>query len=635
MTALKPLGRAILFALIGFAIGATFSGVLVELAGRGDELRDLTISFGRFHIGTLPMNEPMIAGGYVFALLGWLFGIGVWGGWAREWFGASVKSFDQHGWKRYFGFSTDHKVIGVQYTVVMMVIFLLAGSLAMLMRLELSDSESNLLSSTDYNTVMGLHGIMMVAVAVAGLMGGLANYVIPLMIGADDVAFPRLNALSFWIVPPVAVLLLLTPFVSGFDTGWTAYPPLSAQGSTGNLLFLMAFASFGLSSILGGLNFIATIITMRAPGMIWSRMPIFVWSVFAASLISLTATQFVAYALLMVIFERVFGMHFFDGTIGGDAILFEHVFWFYSHPAVYVMILPAFGIELEILSHFARKPVFAYKWVVRAFFSIVGLSFLVWAHHLFTSGMSANLHGPFMILTELISIPTGVVFLAAIGTIWRGRLWLKTPMLFAMGVIANFLVGGLTGLYLADVVTDLNFQDTYFIVAHFHYTIVGGEIFAMMAAIYYWYPKITGRMYNEKLGRVHFIGMMVMYNVTFIPMFIVGANGMNRRVATYPEEFENLNLFITASALLLGLAFLPFVYNMVNSWIRGQRAGNNPWGARTLEWQTTSPPPEENFETTLVVFEDPYGYGDPDAKHFEFLPETGQGHAAQPVGGDD
>ncbi|MDP6824213.1 MAG: cbb3-type cytochrome c oxidase subunit I [Dehalococcoidia bacterium] len=615
MTALKPLGQAVLFAIIGFLIGGGLSAALVEAAGRDE------------------MKEPVIAGGYLFALIGWLFGIGVWGSWVREWFGASVKPFEAHGWKRYFGFSTDHKVIGVQYGATMVVILLLAGALAMLMRVELADAESNLLSNTDYNTVMGLHGIMMIAVAVAALMGGFANYVMPLMIGADDVAFPRLNALSYWIVPPVAVLLIITPLFGGFDTGWTAYPPLASQGATGNLLFLMAFTTFGLSSILGGLNFIATIITMRAPGMTWSRMPVFVWAVFAASLISLTATQFVAYALLMVIFERVFGMHFFDGTIGGDAILFEHVFWFYSHPAVYVMILPAFGIELEILSHFARKPVFAYKWVVRAFFSIVALSFVVWAHHLFTSGMSGELHGPFMVLTELISIPTGVVFLAAIGTIWRGRLWLKTPMLFAMGVIANFLIGGLTGLYLADVVTDLNFQDTYFVVAHFHYTIVGGEIFAMMAAIYYWYPKITGRMYNETLGRIHFIGMFALYNITFIPMFIVGAEGMNRRVASYPAEFENLNMFITVAALLLGVAFLPFVYNMVNSWIRGQRAGDNPWGARTLEWQTSSPPPEENFETPPVVLEDPYGYGDPEAQHFEFPPDSG--HAPEPVGGDD
>jgi cytochrome c oxidase subunit 1 len=615
MTALKPLGRAILFALIGFLIGAGLSAALVEAAGRDE------------------MKEPIIAGGYMFALIGWLFGVGVWGSWVREWFGATVKPFHIEGWGRYLGFSTDHKVIGVQYGVTTIVIFLLAGALALLMRIELADANSTLLSRTDYNTVMGLHGIMMIAVAVAALMGGFANYVMPLMIGADDVAFPRLNALSFWIVPPVAVLLILTPLFGGMDTGWTGYPPLSSQGPTGNLLFLMAFTTFGLSSILGGLNFLATIITMRAPGMTWSRIPIFVWAVFAASLISLTATQFVAYALLMVIFERVFGMHFFDGTIGGDAILFEHVFWFYSHPAVYVRILPAFGIELEILSHFARKPVFAYKWVVRAFFSIVGLSFVVWAHHLFTSGMSSELHGPFMVLTELISIPTGVVFLAAVGTIWRGRLWLKTPMLFAMGVIANFLIGGLTGLYVADVVTDLNFQDTYFVVAHFHYTIVGGEIFALMGAIYYWYPKITGRMYSERLGRIHFIGMMVLYNVTFIPMFIVGAQGMNRRVADYPAEFENLNMFITVSSLLLGLAFIPFVYNMVNSWIRGRKAGDNPWGARTLEWQTTSPPPEENFETQPVVVEDPYGYGDPDAKHFEF--PSGSGHVAEPAGGDD
>ena len=284
MTALKPLGRAVLFALIGWLIGAGLSAALVEASGR-DEFK-----------------EPMIAGGYLLALIGWLFGVGVWGSWVREWFGASTRPLRDKGWGRYFGFSTDHKVIGIQYAVTMMVIFLLAGLLSLLLRFELADSSTNLLSRADYNTVMSLHGIMMIAVAVAVLMGGFANYMIPLMIGADDVAFPRLNALSFWIIPPVAVLLIITPLFGGFNTGWTGYPPLSSQGPTGNLLFLMAFTTFGISSILGGLNFIATIITMRAPGMTWSRLPIFVWCVFAASLISLTATQFVAYSLLTVMF---------------------------------------------------------------------------------------------------------------------------------------------------------------------------------------------------------------------------------------------------------------------------------------------------------------------------------------------
>lgn len=613
--AFTPLARALGFAAVGLAIGGLLGWLFAEITGQESA------------------EEPVMALGYVTALIGWLLGIGGWGAWAKEWFGGRTNYEPVSGWARYFRFNTDHKVIGVQYLVTMVVLFLLAGVGAVLMRVELADSGQNVLAARDFNTAMSLHGIIMIAVAVATILGGFANFVLPLMIGAEDVAFPRLNALSYWIVPPVAILLVLTPVFGGFGTGWTAYPPLASTGSSGTLLFLFAFLTFGLSSILGGLNFIATVITMRAPGMTWSRLPIFVWSVFAAALISLTATQWVAYALLMIIFERIFGMSFFAPP-GGNAVFYEHVFWFYSHPAVYVMILPAFGIELEILSHFARKPLFAYKWVVRALFAIVGLSFIVWAHHLFTSGMSIELHGPFMILTELISIPTGVIFLSALGTIWRGRMWLQTPMLFALAMVFNFMVGGLTGIFLADVATDINLQDTYFVVAHFHYTIVGGEIFAIMAALYYWFPKITGRTYNETLGKIHFAGMFLFYHLTFTPMFFVGVSGMNRRVADYPEEFAGTNLFISIMAFILAAAFLPFVYNMISSWIRGDRAAENPWGARTLEWQTGSPPPEENFEHPPVVAGDPYGYGEPGHEHLQRPEAPPAGGLAAPAPGE-
>ncbi|NQW20710.1 MAG: cbb3-type cytochrome c oxidase subunit I [Chloroflexi bacterium] len=541
----------------------------------------------------------------------------MWKAWGRNWFGKSTDLNPSGGWERYLRFNIDHKVIGIQYITSLVVVFLLAGILAMLMRAELADSGQNVFTKTTYNTTMSLHGIMMVAVAVATVMGGFSNFVLPLMIGAEDVAFPRINALSFWVIPPVVVLLLLSPLFGGFDTGWTAYPPLSTQTPVGGLLFELAFLTFGISSILGGMNFIATIITQRAPGMTWGRLPIFVWSVLAASIISLTATQWVAYGLLMIIFERIFNMVFFSPP-GGNALLYQHVFWFYSHPAVYIMILPAFGAELEIISHFSRKPLFAYRWVVRAFALIVALSFVVWAHHLFTSGMGESLHGPFMILTELISIPTGIVFLSALGTLWRSKLRLKVPLLFALGVVFNFTIGGLTGIFLADVATDIALQDTYFVVAHFHYTIMGGEIFAIFAAGYYWFPKITGRMYNETLGRIHFGLMFILYNITFLAMFIPGTVGMNRRVAEYPPEFESMNLIVSIAAFGLGLSFLPWIYNMLNSWIRGKKAPDNPWDATTLEWQTTSPPPLENFDEFPVVTGDPYGYGDETVTHARF-----------------
>jgi cytochrome c oxidase subunit 1 len=467
---------------------------------------------------------------------------------------------------------------------------------------------------------MSLHGIMMIAVAVATVIGGFGNFLVPLMIGAEDVAFPRINALSYWIIPPVAVLLLTTPLMGGIDAGWTAYPPLSVVNASGQILFLLAFLTFGFSSILGGLNFLATIILLRAPGMTWSRLPIFVWSIFAAALISFTATQFVAFGLLTVIMDRVAGTSFFNAAEGGNALLYEHLFWFYSHPAVYIMILPGFGIALEVITHFSRKPLFAYKWVVGSLLLVVAMSFIVWPHHLFTSGMSEYLHLPFMVATELISIPTGLVFLAGLGTLWYGRLWLRTPMLFALGFLANFAIGGVTGIFLADVPTDVHLQDTYFVVAHFHYTIMGGEIFAIMAAVYYWFPKITGRMLNEKLGKVHFWWMFVTYNVTFIPMFWAGIHGMTRRVADYSPELAGINMVASIASFFLAASFLVFVSNIVYSWLRGPVASDNPWMASTLEWQTTSPPPLENFHAEPEVVGHPYNYGVPGAVHARLGP---------------
>ena len=606
LSGLRYIARGLLFAAIGLGIGIAIALAVTQVTGR-------------------ELEEPAIAIGYVFALIGWLLGVGVWGTWAKEWLDLEPKDQDDPGWRRYFGFSLDHKVIGIQYLTTLMVVFLLAGILSILLRIELLDAGENFLSASNYNTIMSLHGIMMVAVAVASIIGGLGNFTVPLMIGAEDVAFPRINALSFWVIPPVALLLVLSPLFGGFDSGWTAYPPLSVINANGQLLFLLAFATFGLSSILGGLNFITTIIAMRAPGLTWGRLPIFVWSIFSAALLSLTFTQVVFFGLLAVILDRVVGTGFFMADQGGNALLYEHIFWFYSHPAVYIMILPAFGIELEILSHFSRKPVFAYKLVVGALLSIVGLSAVVWAHHLFTSGMADFLHIPFMVVTELISIPTGVIFLSALGTIWLGRLLLKTPMLFALGVIFNFLIGGLTGIYLADVVTDIQLQDTYFVVAHFHYTMVGGEIFALFGAIYYWFPKMTGRMYNERLGRIHFVWMMVMYNVTFLAMFWVGIQGMNRRIADYPADMVTGNVIVSVAAFLLAASFIPFVYNMVTSWKRGPVASANPWGARTLEWETTSPPPLENFKSPPVVVGDPYGYGEPKSRHIGSQPLGAEG----------
>jgi cytochrome c oxidase subunit 1 len=591
---MKPLARA-----IGLGLGCFFLGSWLAATAFGKGLFDQT---------------PLVIG-YAAGVLGWLLGIGVWNSWLRELLGMDAKPDDLKGWRRYFGFCTDHKVIGIQYIVTFVVVMLLAGLLAMAMRIELQSPGRGIMAPGTFNQVMSLHGILMIAVAVAVMLGGFGNYLVPLMIGADDMAFPRLNALSYWLVPPLAVAILGSPLVGGFDSGWTAYPPLSVVNARGQVLFVAGVITFGLSSILGGINFLATVATKRAKGMTWTRLPIFVWSVVAASILSVTVTQFFAASLLMVLLDRTASMAFFEATRGGDPLLYQHIFWFYSHPAVYIMILPAFGMALEVASHMARKPVYAYKLVVGGLLAIVGLSVIVWAHHMFTSGMASSLRGPFMVTTELISIPTGIVFLSALGTLWRGRIRLDTPMLFFLAFVLNFLIGGITGIFLADVATDVQLQDTYFVVAHFHYTIMGGEIFAMMAGIYFWFPKITGRMYNETAGRIHAVWMWAAFNVTFLGMFWAGIHGMNRRIADYQPGLAYTNRFVSIASYFLGASFVVFVVNLVVSAIRGRRASDNPWQARTLEWETTSPPPEHNFDKTIEVVAWPYDYGLEGAHH--------------------
>ncbi|MFQ5419277.1 MAG: cbb3-type cytochrome c oxidase subunit I [Anaerolineae bacterium] len=560
-----------------------------------------------------PFNsDTAVTVGYLFGLTGWLLGAGVWDHWARGWFGKENKptpAQESDGWKRYFMFSVDHKVIGIQYLVTFVVLFLLAGLFAMTFRAELMQSGRDFLGPRAYNSVMSFHGIVMIAVAVASVIGGFGNYVVPIQIGAEDMAFPRLNALSYWLNPPVALLLVAALFTGGFDFGWTAYPPLSTQLGLGKLLFTFAFLTAGLSSIIGGLNILVTVIRMRAPGMTWGRIPIFTWGIFITSTLTLIFTQFVATALIMLILDRAVGTAFFAPDQGGGALLYQNIFWIYSHPAVYVMIIPGFAIMLEILPTFSRKPLFGYWWAVFGFAGIAFLSDIVWAHHMFTSGMPNWMTIPFMTATELISIPTGIIFLAALGTIWKGRLRLNTPMLFALAIVFNFLIGGLTGIFNADVPTDLQLHDTYWVVAHFHYTIVGGEIFALFAGIYYWFPKMTGRMFNERLGKLHFWGMFLGFQAVFLPMFQLGYKGMNRRIADYVPELGGINMFISLAAFFLGASFLVFVYNSVASWVRGPQAADNPWESRTLEWQTSAPPYEHNFHHVPQVTGHPYDYG--------------------------
>ncbi|MDK1117544.1 MAG: cbb3-type cytochrome c oxidase subunit I [Anaerolineae bacterium] len=601
---MKAIYKGIAGALIGFVIGAG------------------GLSLIRILMGLEPWElETGIVVGYLFALCGWLLGVGVWDYWGRGWFGLPLRKYKLTGWRRYFSFDTDHKVIGIQYLFTFLMMMLVAGIFAMFMRTELMDPGRGIMDPKTYNKLMSLHGMFMIAVAITIISGPFGNYIVPLMIGADDMAFPRLNALSYWLTPAVPILLLTSLAFQGWNSGWTGYAPLSVTNETGQVFYNLAFMTLGLSSIVGAVNFLTTVITMRAPGMTWGRLPIFVWSILSTAILSLLATNFVFMVMLMVILDRISGMGFFNPDIGGNPILYQHLFWFYSHPAVYVMAIPGLGITLEVITHFSRKPLFAYRWAVAGFLGIVIMSFTVWAHHMFTSGMPEN-PLPFMVSTELISIPTGFVFLAALGTIWLGKLWLKTPMLFGLAVIFNFLIGGITGIFLADIPIDLQLQDTFWVVAHFHYTIVGTQIFGLMAAIYYWFPKLTGRMYNERLGKLHFWVMFISFNTTFSPMFWLGINSMNRRVAQYLPEFSMVNTWVTISAFVMGSSFLIFLYNMIYSWIRGSKAGANPWNARTLEWQTSSPPPAHNFATPPEIIGHPYDYGLPGSSH-AFFPISG------------
>jgi cytochrome c oxidase subunit 1 len=589
------LQRAILGAAIGFAVGGGLAAVVLHA-------------------------EPgqILGLAYLLGLLGFLLGIGAFRFWLTWAAGREIDAAEEHeahgragDWLRYFRFTTDHKVIGVQYLVTAFVLFMVAGTAAMLMRFELA--QPGIATSKDiYNTIMSTHGAMMITVALVSIIGGLGNYLVPLMVGARDMAFPKANALSYWMLPLAILLVAVNPLLGGFDTGWTAYPPLSQQANLGQQAYLMAFVTVGVSSILSAINFLVTVFRMRAPGMSLMRMPIFVWALTVTAALALIATSVVAMAFTMLLFDRLLGTSFFRASRGGDVILFQHLFWFYSHPAVYIMGLPGLGAILEVVPVFARKPLFAYPLAVFMFISIGVMSFMVWAHHMFVSGMAEFFHIPIMLTTELISVPTGIVFLSAVGTIWMGRLHFKVPMLWVFGFLWAFLIGGITGVFLADVPTDITLSDTYFVVAHFHYTIVGGTIFGLFAGTYYWFPKITGRMYNEGLGRLHFWWFTLAFNATFFPMFFLGIEGMRRRVADYPAALGTVNLLVSIAAVNIALSVAVFAFNMVWSWRRGPKAAPNPWRAQTLEWQIASPPPVENFDRIPTVTATPYQYGSPD-----------------------
>ena len=519
-------------------------------------------------------------------------------------------------WRRFFGFSTDHKVIGIQYIVTSFFFFLVGGVLAMIIRGELLTPEADLVDRAVYNAMFTMHGTIMLFLWTFPVLLGLSNYLVPLMIGARDMAFPRLNAVAFWMVPLFGIILMASFFIPGgpSQSGWWAYPPVSLQNPTGNLingqfLWLLAVAISGVASIMGAVNFVTTIATMRAPGMTWFRMPAFVWTVLAAQIIQLFGLPALTAGAVMLLSDLTFGTSFFDPAKGGDPVLFQHFFWFYSHPAVYVIILPIFGIFSEVFPVYARKPLFGYKVVAVSSLIITGLSAIVWVHHMFASGTPDWMRMLFMATTMLISVPTGIKVFAWVATVWGGKIRLTTAMLFALGGLTMFVFAGITGIMLASAPVDIHVNNTYFVVGHFHYVIYGAAVMGIYAALYHWFPKMTGRMYSEGLGKLHFALTFLGTNLCFFPMHPLGLQGMPRRVASYDPEFIFWNVLASLGGFLLGVSTIPFILNMVSSWVQGEKAPKNPWRAIGLEWLVSSPPSHENFEELPIVIAEPYGYG--------------------------
>jgi len=562
---------------------------------------------------------------------GFLLGLGTCDYWLYWATGKPTRpeTHSEHGaysWRDYFRVNTDHKVIGIQYVVTSFFFLLVGGLLAMLIRAQLSKPGMQFLTPEQYNGVFSVHASLLIFLFVIPVFAGLANFVLPLMIGAPDMAFPRLNALSYWLLPIAGIMMMMSFLAPGgsFASGWTAYAPLSTTQPIGQLFFTIAVQFAGFSSIFTALNFLVTIITMRAPGMSFFRMPLLVWANFSTSLLVVIATPFIAASQFFVLLDVALHFHFFDAFVGagrnGNVIMYQHVFWFYSHPAVYIMMLPGFGIISEIIAVKARKPIFGYRMMAFSLLAIVVLGFTVWAHHMFVSGMAPWIRIPMMITTAIIAVPTGIKIFSWLATLWRGVLHLDTPMLFALGFLTMFTLGGISGVMLAMIPFDIHVSQTYFIVAHIHYVLFGGSLFTIFAGVYYWFPKMTGRMFDDRLGKWHFWMTFIFFNLTFGPMHLIGIQGMPRRVAEYAQKFAVWNLFISLSSFVLGLSTLIFLYNMVASWRAGPRAAANPWRALTLEWQVSSPPPVFNFDAVPTVVGGPYEYGVPGAVHGIFKP---------------
>ena len=503
----------------------------------------------------------------------------------------------------------DHKRIGIMYFITVMLFFFIGGVFALALRTELIATGQTIMSPEKYTRVLTYHGAVMVfLVIIPGIPAFLGNFFLPIQIGAKDVAFPRLNLASWYCLLAGAAVALSSLAFGGADTGWTFYTPYSVQLRPAVMLVAVGAFIAGFSSILTGLNFVATVHKLRAPGMTMNRIPLFVWALYSTAILQILGTPVLAITLLLLVMENVFQIGFFDPSLGGDPVLFQHFFWFYSHPAVYIMILPAFGVVSELIATFSRKTIFGYTAIAYSSLAIAAVSFFVWGHHMFVSGQSEVAGIIFSFLTMLVGVPTAIKLFNWLATLYKSSINLAPPMLFALGFMFLFTIGGVTGIFLAVTALDIHFHDTYFVVAHFHYVMVGGTLMAIMGGIYYWFPKMFGRICNQLMSNLSFFFIFVGFNVTFFPQFVLGSMGMPRRYFDYLPAFESLNRVSTIGSYMIGIGFVIGLIAIIHGWLWGEKAGDNPWGGKTLEWTTASPPPHENFLKTPIVTAGPYEY---------------------------
>ena len=595
----QHLGTAVVGAVAGYAFGHWIGNVIA--AGYPNPQNN-------------GENDIAIVLALVFGVVGWLAGIGAFNYPLAKIIGrAPAPEAPEVGWTRFFKYNLDHKVVGFQYMIGVLLFFFTGGLWAMAIRTELLNPTNHYFGPGTYIAIVSEHGSMMMMMATSVIIGPLGNYLTPLLIGSRKMAFPRVEAFSFWMFMAGYLVILTAIPLGGFPTGWTGYAPLQTQATAGMDSYLVGFIVIGTGMICAGFNVAVTIINYRAPGMTWNRVPIFAWSLLAVSSLLTLATPLLATACYFGILDRTVLTSIYVDEHGGSNFLWENLFWFFGHPEVYIMAIPGFGIVAELLPVFTRRPLFAYRVGAAGMFGVALLSFFVWQHHLFDSGINPDMRPLFMLTTELISIPTGFIYLVGLGTLWRSKIRLEVPMLFCLALYFNFLFGGISGVFVSDVPADVTLHGSFFVMAHFHYTIMGGLMFAFFAGIYYWIPKISGKMLNKRLGQIHFWCMFVFFNLTFFPLFFVGILGMPRRVFEYAHNLQVWNDVSSVGAFLLGASFLIFIANFVWSiYIAPKKAPANPWGSLGLEWQTPTPVPFFNFERIPVILSDPYHYDEQD-----------------------